>query len=107
MKTLIAGILFFTSFMTHAFVIQGEVQSIAECLTDKTMVWLAPNTTQFKKKILLMHTMVPEKGSFEFYVKPGEYLVAGSNEKGCFFEQVVNIEEQDQQIKIVLQEQKK
>ena len=106
MKTLFAGLLLFTSFFTQALVIQGEVQSREECLTDKTMVWLAPNTTQFKKKILLMHTMVPDKGSFEFYVKPGEYLVAGSNEKGCFFEQVVKIQEQDQQIKIVLQEHK-
>lgn len=106
MKTLFLGILFLSS-IANATVIQGEVHSIEECLTDKTMVWLSPNTTQFKKKILLMHTMVPEKGSFEFYVKPGEYLVAGSNEKGCFFEQVVKIDQLDQQIKIVLQEPKK
>lgn len=70
------------------------------------MMWLSKDAQDFAKKILLMHTEVPEQGTFDFYVKPGEYLVVGSNEKGCSFQQVVRILDRDVTIAAILKEKK-
>lgn len=85
----------FISLSAISAVIRGEVQSSEDCKSDKTMVWLSLNEKEFKKKLLLMHTLVPERGSFEFYVKPGSYLLTGSNKKGCSWEKVVKINDKD------------
>jgi hypothetical protein len=105
-KCLFIAIFFILSFTATAAVIRGEVQSVPECRSEKTMVWLALNEKEFKKKLLLMHTLVPERGSFEFYVKSGSYLLTGSNEKGCSWEKVVEIKNEDQFYKVEVSEKK-
>lgn len=99
--------LFFLSFPLFAATIRGTVSSTQECQSGKAMVWLSKNEKEFTKKELLLHTMVPERGSFEFFVNPGDYLVVASNEKGCAFEQPVRVEEKSLLIHLELSEKKK
>ena len=87
--------------------IKGRVSSVEACRSEKSMVWLSKNYQDFKKKELLMHTFVPEGGTFQFYLLAGEYLVVASNEKGCSAEQVVTIIDKDSFIQLELNEKKK
>ena len=87
--------------------IKGRVSSDEACRSGKIMVWLSQNEKEFKKKELLLHTQVPERGTFEFYVKPGDYLVVASNEKGCAVEQPVRISDKDVLLQLDLSEKKK
>jgi len=96
-------ILSFFSIRLEASVIRGEVSSPKECQTSgRTMVWLSLPNDDFKQRLLLMHTLVPDRGSFEFYVKPGAYRIMASNEKGCEFQQVINMDQENKDIKIKL-----
>ncbi len=95
-----------TIHFASAAVIRGEVQSLPECKSEQTMVWLSLNEKEFKKKLLLMHTLVPERGTFEFYVKPGRYLLVGSNEKGCSWEKAVEVKTDDLFFKVEVSEKK-
>jgi hypothetical protein len=68
--------------------ITGTVQSPKECL-GPVMVWLSLDEDDYQKRLLLMHTQVPQKGSFEFFLRPGKYQLRASDEKGCeFFKKV-------------------
>lgn len=49
------------------------------------MVWLSLDKENYKERLLLMHTEVPVGGTYKFYLKPGDYQVRGSDEKGCEF----------------------
>jgi hypothetical protein len=106
MKLVIFMVLIF-SFSAQASSILGTVSSSKACQKGKTMVWLSKNEKEFSKKELLLHTQVPERGSFEFYVVPGDYLVVASNELGCSVEQPVRIEEKSVLLQLELSESKK
>jgi hypothetical protein len=79
----------------HASSIRGKVTSPAACNSDLIMVWLGNVTDDFTERKLLMHTEVPNGGSFEFYVKPGEYEVRGSTKEGCGFIQKMKVAENE------------
>ena len=95
--------------MTPAFAagIRGRVSSDDACRSGKIMVWLSKNEKDFSKKELLLHTQVPERGTFEFSVIPGDYLVVASNDKGCAIEQPVRIADKDVLLQLDLSEKKK
>lgn len=53
------------------------------------MVWVSLDKENYKERLLLMHTLVPVGGKFQFYLKPGSYQLHASDEKGCsFFEKI-------------------
>ena len=102
-----AIILFLLSTPAFALGIRGRVEVEESCRAGKTMVWLSKNEAEFAKKELLLHTAVPERGTFEFYVLPGDYLVTASNERGCSAERQVRINEKDVVLELELKEKKK
>ena len=55
----------------------------------------------------LLEGAVPERGTFEFYVLPGDYLVTASNEKGCSVERAVQIAKKDVLVELELREKKR
>lgn len=65
-------------------VIQGRVELEPDC-QDQAMVWLSHKTQEEQEKgdELLLHTLVPDKGSYAFSVKPGLYDVWASSPQGC------------------------
>ena len=67
----------------HALSIKGRVSSTSGCGDGKVMVWLSKIAEELQQKELLMHTLVPLNGTYEFYVIPGQYRVEVSSEKGC------------------------
>lgn len=85
-----------------ASVLSGKVASTPGC-SKKAMVWLSLDKEDYKERLLLMHTEVPQGGTFSFYVKPGNYQVRASDESGCeFFERVsVKSAEYKMNIKVV------
>ena len=87
MKTTLGFLVFFflTSVVSSSHSIKGKVQADTNCREGKVMVWLGTENQNFKERQLLMHTEVPVGGTFEFYVKNGEYEVRATNEKGCGF----------------------
>lgn len=71
-----------------ASVLSGKVAGTTGC-SKKAMVWLSLDKEDYKERLLLMHTEVPQEGTFSFYVKPGNYQIRASDESGCeFFERV-------------------
>jgi hypothetical protein len=68
----------------------GKVHSHKEC-SKEVMVWLSLDKNNYKERLLLMHTLVPVGGKFQFYLKPGNYQVRASDEKGCDFFQRVKV----------------
>jgi hypothetical protein len=68
----------------------GKVASVEGC-SKKVMVWLSLDKELYKERLLLMHTEVPVGGSYQFYLKPGEYQVRASDEQGCEFFQRVRV----------------
>ena len=101
-----AIIVFLLSTPAFALGIRGRVEVEESCRAGKTMVWLSKNEAEFAKKELLLHTAVPERGTFEFYVLPGDYLVVVSNEKGCAEERAVRVGEKDILLELQLREKK-
>jgi hypothetical protein len=55
------------------------------------MVWLSLDKDNYQERLLLMHTEVPNQGSFQFYLKPGAYQLRASNEQGCEFEKKITV----------------
>lgn len=72
--------------------VKGTVLSQKDC-GSTVMVWLSLDKDNYKERLLLMHTEVPVGGSFQFYLKPGNYQVRASDEKGCDFLQKVKVSE--------------
>lgn len=64
------------------------------------MVWVALDKNEYKERLLLMHTEVPVGGSFQFYLKPGDYQIRASDEKGCEFLQKVTVKDLVAQLQI-------
>lgn len=81
--------------------ISGQVESAPGC-SKKAMVWLSLDKESYKERLLLMHTEVPAGGTFNFYVKPGDYQVRGSDEAGCEYLQKVSITGNDSKLVIKL-----
>lgn len=102
MKTLLIFGVFlpFSLFATTG--VKGIVTSSAGC-SSPVMVWLALDKENYNERLLLMHTEVPVGGSFQFYLKPGNYQIRGSDEKGCEFSQRLRIGQnlEDVQVKLV------
>lgn len=72
--------------------ISGKVLSSSGC-AKKTMVWLSLDKENYHERLLLMHTEVPQGGTFEFYVKPGDYQVRVSDDEGCEYLKKVSIKD--------------
>lgn len=81
--------------------ISGKVSSVAGC-SKKVMVWLSLDKENYHERLLLMHTEVPQGGSFQFYVRPGNYQVRASDESGCEYMEKVSVKEKDHELKIQL-----
>jgi hypothetical protein len=47
-----------------------------------------------------MHSEVPVGGSFQFYLKPGDYQVRASDQKGCDFLERITVDEAVRKIEI-------
>ncbi len=71
--------------------ISGKV-SLPEGCAKKAMVWLSLDKENYQERLLLLHTEVPQSGTFRFYVKSGNYQIRASDEKGCEFLQKVQVE---------------
>lgn len=74
--------------------ISGKVGKTEGC-SKKVMVFLSLDKENYKERLLLMHTEVPQNGTFNFYVKPGQYQIRASDEAGCEFLQKVTVKERD------------
>lgn len=73
-----------------------------EGCSKKVMVWLSLDKENYQERLLLMHTEVPVKGSFQFYVKPGDYQIRVSDEAGCEFSKKISIRNEDVQVDAML-----
>ncbi len=71
----------------------GEVNSVKDCSPKEVMVWLSLDKDDYKERLLLMHTLVPVGGKFQFYLKPGHYQLRASDEQGCSFYQKIKVQE--------------
>ena len=70
--------------------VSGKVSLTKSC-GKKVMVWLSLDKENYNERLLLMHTEVPQGGSFQFNLKPGLYQVRATDEKGCEFMQKIKI----------------
>ena len=68
--------------MAAELAVSGKVIAPGAC-SKKAMVWLSLDKENYSERLLLMHTEVPQGGSFKFYVKPGTYQIRASDEAGC------------------------
>lgn len=105
MKILFTAIILSFSLSSFGLSINGTYSG-SECKTDKAMMWLSLDKDEYKERQLLIHTMVPTGGTFSFYVKPGNYQLRGSDEKGCEFFSKFSINNEDQKVQIALKESK-
>lgn len=49
-----------------------------------------------------MHTEVPIGGSFQFYVRPGNYQVRASDESGCEYMEKVSVKDKGPELNVKL-----
>lgn len=84
MKLLIIGLLLSTTLQAQIVGVKGAVSQTSGC-SQKAMVWLSLDKNDYHERLLLMHTLVPVRGTYQFYLKPGKYQVRGSDEAGCEF----------------------
>lgn len=66
------------------------------------MVWVSLDSEAYKERLLLLHTEVPVKGSFQVNLKPGSYQIRASDKKGCEFFERVSIKDEFKTMKILL-----
>jgi len=100
MKFLIFILLIFSA-PSWALKINGKFLE-STCSTNKAMIWLSTDSESYKDRKLLLHTLVPLGGTFSFYVRPGDYQVRGSDEKGCESFAKISIKDTDENLKISL-----
>lgn len=77
----------------------GKVDSVPGC-SKNVMVWLSLDESDYKKRLLLMHTEVPVGGKFQFYLRPGQYQLRATDEKGCEFYRKISVTESVAQIPV-------
>ena len=104
MKWFFLGMFIFTN--AHALSIKGRVSAASSCGEGKVMVWLSKIAEEFQQKELLMHTLVPINGTYEFYVIPGQYRVEVSTDKGCEEHKNVFIVHKEARIDFILRDKK-
>jgi hypothetical protein len=90
MRYLFLTIIFSTHLQANDAGVKGKVISSSQC-GKKAMVWLSLDESSYEKRLLLMHTMVPVGGTFQFYLKAGEYELRGSDDQGCGFIRKIKI----------------
>ena len=73
--------------------VQGKVLSVKGC-SSPVMVWLSLDKDNYKDRLLLLHTSVPVGGSFQFYLKNGDYQVRASDDKGCEYLKKIQVRNQ-------------
>ena len=81
--------------------VKGRVESYKDC-SSPVMVWLSVDKDSYKERLLLMHTEVPVGGSFQFYLKPGDYQLRASDEKGCEFFKKIKIDNKVSEVLVKL-----
>jgi hypothetical protein len=106
MRAVIPLVIGLISVNCFAMKIQGKVATSSACDPKKAMVWLSLDKDNYKERLLLMHTMVPIGGTFEFHVKPGKYQVRASDEKGCEDYKQVEVSSKDVILSLGLGEKK-
>lgn len=95
MKYLLIFTLFTSlSYAETEFSVSGKVEEVSGC-SQKAMVWLSLDKESYKERLLLMHTEVPAKGTFKFYVKPGKYQIRATDEAGCEYLKRVEVKDQE------------
>ena len=89
MKALVLALFLLSFSALGATGVKGVVTSVEGC-SSPVMVWISLDKEDYKERLLLMHTEVPIGGSFQFYLKPGNYQLRGSDEKGCeYFKRIL------------------
>lgn len=73
---------------------------MTEGCSKKVMVWLSLDKENYKERLLLMHTEVPQNGTFKFFARPGHYQVRASDEAGCEFVKKVSLKTRNAHIDI-------
>ena len=97
--------LFLALFHGSAFAeagIVGQVETTAGCSAKNAMVWLSLDKENYKERLLLMHTAVPVRGKFQFYLKPGSYQLRASDEEGCEFLSKVSVSREIETVNVTL-----
>lgn len=79
--------------------VKGKVASPKGC-SSPVMVWLSLDKDDYKERQLLLHTQVPVGGTFQFYLKPGQYQVRASDQNGCEFFQRIKVENVVSQVEV-------
>lgn len=79
--------------------VKGKVLSPKDC-SSPVMVWLSLDKDDYKERLLLLHTEVPVGGTFQFYLKPGQYQLRASDQKGCEFLQRITVEDVVNQVEV-------
>lgn len=103
MKSLYLVVIFFAStVLADAAGVKGTVTSTKGC-SSPVMVWLSLDKEAYKERLLLMHTEVPVGGSFQFYLKPGDYQLRASDEKGCEFLQKIKVSTKVSTVKVQME----
>jgi hypothetical protein len=96
MKYVLIPFLFISNAMALSIAdsISGKVGATPGC-GNKVMVYLSLDKENYKERLLLMHTEVPQNGTFKFFVKPGNYQVRAGDKEGCEFFQKVAVKERN------------
>jgi hypothetical protein len=103
MKSLLLIIFLFINQAQAASGVKGKVSSPKECSNKTVMVWLSLDKDNYKERLLLMHTEVPVGGTFQFYLKPGDYQLRASDESGCEFYQKLKVDRTVASINVLLE----
>lgn len=74
--------------------LSGKIEVNSGC-SKSVMAWLSLDKENYKERLLLMHTEVPQGGTFRFYVKPGFYQIRVTDEESCEFFTKVEIKKKD------------
>lgn len=101
MKYALISLLFVSNVMAVSIAdsISGKVSTTPGC-SGKAMVYLSLDKDNYKERLLLMHTEVPQNGTFKFYVKPGDYQIRAGDKEGCEFFQRVSVKERNMNLDI-------
>lgn len=101
MKYALIALLFISNAMALSIAdsISGKVSSTPGC-SEKVMVYLSLDKENYKERLLLMHTEVPQNGTFKFFVKPGDYQIRAGDKAGCEFFQKVTVKERDMDLAV-------
>ncbi len=81
--------------------ISGKIATVTGC-SKKVMVWLSLDKENYHERLLLLHTEVPQGGTYRFFVKPGNYQVRATDEAGCEFLERVNVRIEDKNVPVTL-----